>query len=136
MALNIPLGISPVENGVVVQFQSGVAVVWNLLFYFREQVVLLVYCEFIGREGSRVEELVLFNIILHSAFRLLILQETVNFKRPQYEVLAKVGTRAREGETDSRYWRIRGIRVVERLEILGVQGSHSVCLSRLILKIS
>ena len=96
----------------------------------------MVYSKFIGRECGRVEELVLFNIILHDAFRLLILQETVNFKRPQYEVLAKVGTRAREGKTDSRYRGISGIRVVERLEILGVQGSHSVCLSRLILKIS
>ena len=113
MALNIPFGICPVENGVVVQFQSGVAVVWDLLFYFREQVILLVYCEFIGREGGRVEELVLFNIILHSAFRLLILQETVNSKRPRHEVLAKVGTWARKGETDSRYRRICGIRVVK-----------------------
>jgi len=78
----------------------------------------------------------LLQIILHCTLSLLVLHETVNSKHPRYEVFTKVGTWAREGEADSRYRRIRGIGVVKRLEILGIQGSHSDCLSRLILKIS
>ena len=86
----------------------------------------MVHCELIGSVVGREEELVLFHIIFHGAFTLLILQETVNFKRPRYKVLAKIGTWARKGETDSRYRRVRGIGEVKRLEILGSQDRHSV----------
>lgn len=92
--------------------------------------------ELIGRVVCREKELVLFLIVAHSAFSLLILQESVSSDRPRHKILAQVGAWARKGEADSRYGRIRGIRVVEGLQILGGQGSHGFCLGCLILKIS